>query len=239
MAKRAKNVPTVNIDALIEVFDVVAEFEPTADQPLTVQEIAGELGDDLNADAFDLLDNLADAELIEFERGKVWISREGVTPANARDVATAALNGFEPKSEERKRLEYAVKVSESQDMDMSQAPEHSAKAPEKVSETPVQVAHAIAEARAVEAVTPKPKPLPEIDGLSQFIDAETGDMVYESRIERDGLALDAPEEVPPCPQGVNPNIWDHAHTAITAQGRAWAMRQVNAVLHNQSADAPF
>lgn len=239
MAKRAKNVPAADIDAMIDVFDLVAEFEPTADQPLTVQEIAAELDDKLSENAFDLLDNLADAELIEFERGKVWITREGVTPANARDVATAELNGFEPKSEERKRLEYAVKAAESQDEVMSQAPEHSGKAPEKVAETPVQVAHAVAEAKAVEAVTPKPERLPEIDGLAQFVDAETGDMVYESRNERDGLVLPEPEKVDACPPGVNHNIWDLAHTANTQSARDYWMRQVNAVLHNQAADAPF
>lgn len=77
-----------------------------------------------------------------------------------------------------------------------------------------------------------PVRLPEIDGLDQFIDAETGDMVYESRIVKSGLALDEPDSVPPCPAGVNPNMWDHAHTAITQQGRDWAMRQIKAQQEN-------
>lgn len=86
-------------------------------------------------------------------------------------------------------------------------------------------------ADAVQALADKlktlePKRLPEIDGLDQFIDAETGDMVYESRIVKMGLALPEPDSIPKRPEGVNPNMWDHAHTAITQQGRDWAMRQI-------------
>ena len=74
--------------------------------------------------------------------------------------------------------------------------------------------------------TPKPERLPEIDGLDQFVDDESGDMVYESRIVKMGLALPEPDSIPQRPEGVNPNMWDHAHTAITQQGRDWAMRQI-------------
>lgn len=67
----------------------------------------------------------------------------------------------------------------------------------------------------------KPARLPEIDGLDQFIDDETGDMVYESRIVKAGLALDEPSEIPERPNGVHPNTWDMAHTAITQSARDW------------------
>ena len=69
--------------------------------------------------------------------------------------------------------------------------------------------------------TPKPERLPEIDGLDQFIDAETGDMVYESRIVKMGLALPEPDSIPQRPEGVHPNTWDMAHTAITQSARDW------------------
>lgn len=275
MAKRAKNVPAVDVDALVTVFCTLAQFDSSETDPVSVQEMADELDAPLSENAFSLLENLADAELIEFERGKVWISREDVTETNAEDIAVNALNGFEPKSDARKRLEYAVRVAESQDMDFSQSPKHSGKTVEPA-KTPViaadgkpvtvpvdpennpkgarreldaskgerlikeeKVSDIVASIRkdapktadAVQALADKlktlePKRLPEIDGLDQFIDAETGDMVYESRIHKMGLALPEPDSIPKRPEGVNPNMWDHAHTAITQQGRDWAMRQI-------------
>lgn len=281
MAKRAKNVPAVDVDALVTVFCTLAQFDSSETDPVSVQEMADELDAPLSENAFSLLENLADAELIEFERGKVWISREDVTETNAEDIAVNALNGFEPKSDARKRLEYAVKVAESQDMDFSQSPKHSGKTVEPA-KTPViaadgkpvtvpvdpennpkgarreldaskgerlikeeKVSDIVASIRkdapktadAVQALADKlktlePKRLPEIDGLDQFIDAETGDMVYESRIVKMGLALPEPDSIPERPAGVNPNLWDHAHTALTQQGRDWAMRQIKAQQEN-------
>lgn len=67
----------------------------------------------------------------------------------------------------------------------------------------------------------KPERLPEIDGLDQFIDDESGDMVYESRIHKMGLALPEPDSIPERPEGVHPNTWDMAHTAITQSARDW------------------
>ena len=88
-----------------------------------------------------------------------------------------------------------------------------------------------------------PKALPVIDGLDQFIDAETGDMVYESRIVKSGLALDEPSEIPPTPEGVNANTWNMAHTAITQTARNyWAKRaeeQAEEFKINKGAPAPF
>jgi len=88
-----------------------------------------------------------------------------------------------------------------------------------------------------------PKPLPVIDGLDQFIDDETGDMVYESRIVKSGLALDEPSEIPPTPEGVNRNTWLAAHDAITQSARDWYMARAKAQEEefkiNKGAPAPF
>jgi hypothetical protein len=88
-----------------------------------------------------------------------------------------------------------------------------------------------------------PKPLPVIDGLDQFIDDETGDMVYESRIVKSGLALDEPSEIPPTPEGVNANTWHMAHAAITQSARDWWTRQAEQQAEefkiNKGAPAPF
>lgn len=246
MAKRAKNVPAVDVDALVTVFSTLAQFDSSETDPVSVQEMADELDAPLSDNAFELLETLADAELIEFERGKVWISQENVTAENAEDIAVNALNGFEPKSDARKRLEYAVKVAESQDGVMSQAPEHSGK-PVEPAKVPVIAADGtavtvpvdpendpkgprreldaskgerlISEETITVKATPKPDRLPEIDGLGQFIDDETGDMVYESRIVKMGLALPEPDSIPERPEGVHPNTWDMAHTAITQSAR--------------------
>lgn len=268
MAKRAKNTPAVDLDTLVKVFVTLAQFETSETDPVTVQEIAGELDAPLSENAFSLLEDLADAELIEFERGKVWISRENVTEHNAEDIAVNALNGFEPKSDARKRLEYATKVSESQDAVMSQSPEHTGKVvpavePVKAQDgstvtIPVDFEDPSKGRRELDAAkgerlisedvikvreTPKPARLPEIDGLDQFIDAETGDMVYESRIIKMGLALDEPESIPERPAGVHAHVWDMAHTAITQSARdywlARAKDQQEEHTANNGQPAPF
>jgi hypothetical protein len=239
MAKRgSKNeTPTADINKLVQVFCTLAQFDNSEESPLTVQEISDELGEN----AFPLLEMLNDAELIEFERGKVWISIPDVSVMNAESVAREGLANFVPETpskpatkvqnrapkavqearreEQRARLEYAANVAESQDGDMQHA-------------TPRVIP-------ATEPVKAAPERLPEIDGLDQFTDAETGDMVYESRISKLGLALDEPESVPPCPQGVNPNVWDLAHSANTQSARDYWTRQVEAVLNAQSDVAPF
>jgi hypothetical protein len=285
MAKRGtkNDVPAVDTAKLVGLFSTLVEFEASEEAPVTVQEMSDEIGEN----AFDLLGILADAELVEFERGNVWIIVPDISAENAVNIARNALDGVVPtvKAEPKKltakeqdyadRTAYAARVAESQDMDLSQAPEFTGK-PAEVSYddldseiTPAEIPVIAADGTKVtvpvdpetdpkgprreldaakgekliaeETITVKvaPKPLPEIKGLDQFIDAETGDMVYESSILKNGLALDEPESVEPCPKGVNPNIWDLAHTAITQSARDYWMRQVNAVLHNQSADAPF
>jgi hypothetical protein len=91
--------------------------------------------------------------------------------------------------------------------------------------------------------TAKPERLPEIDGLDQFLDDETGAMVYESRIEKVGLWLDEPESVPALPEGVNPNTWNAAHTAATQTARDWYLARVKTQQEehkiNEGAPAPF
>jgi hypothetical protein len=91
--------------------------------------------------------------------------------------------------------------------------------------------------------TTKPERLPEIDGLDQFIDDETGAMVYESRIAKVGLWLDEPESVPALPEGVNPNTWNAAHTAATQTARDWYLARVKTQQEehkiNEGAPAPF
>lgn len=297
MAKRGKNAPTVDIDALVTVFCTLAQFDSSETDPVSVSEMADELDAPLNENAFALLEDLADAELIEFERGKVWVSRDDVTEENAEDIAVNALNSFEPKSDARKRLKYATAVSASQEEGaqhlhpMADArpsvaavepakvpviaadgtavtvpvdPENDPKGPRReldaakgeklLSEEKVSAAIAAIRkdapktADAVAALVEKlktlpPVRLPEIDGLDQFIDDETGDMVYESRIVKSGLALDEPDSIPECPAGVHPNVWDLANTALTASARAYwsrvAATQASEYVTNNGQPAPF
>lgn len=292
MAKRAKNVPAVDVDALVTVFCTLATFDSSESDPVSVQEMADELDAPLSEKAFDLLETLADAELIEFERGKVWISREDVTETNAEDVAVNALNGFTPVSTKPRELtpkekDYAERTAYNAAVAASQEPgsQHL---------HPMEVAHAIAVENAVKAVTPviaengenvtipvdfddpskgrreldaskgerlisedvitvrdkvdtfpntlnvvltPPSALPVIDGLDQFIDAETGDMVYESRIVKSGLALDEPDSIPEVPEGVNANTWDMAHTAITQSARDYWLKVAKAQEEQHTANA--
>lgn len=297
MARKAKVENNETAD-LVKAFVVLESFGVTQDDPVSTVDFASEMSV-TDAEAFHLLDTLADAELVDAKgRGlsaEWWINVPDVSAENAESIAREALANFTPEppqvatkatpakavkdAEARARLEYAANVAESQDMDAQHATprvipaetpvvaengenvtipvnfddssegrrELDASKGEKLLGESTYRLSTNAEIKAgvqrimdkVNASTPKPERLPEIDGLSQFIDDETGDMVYESRLLKNGLILPEPSEVPPCPEGVNRNMWDHAHTANTQSGRDWAMRHVNAELHNQSVNAPF
>jgi hypothetical protein len=249
MAKRAK-VETTEIDSekLVTVFCTLASFDQSEESPVTVQEMSDELGEN----AFPSLETLADADLIGFERGKVWISVPDVSEENAESIAREALANFVPTVPEtprkltpqqeacKARTEYSTSAAESQDALLSQSPEHTGTQTVVPAETPVQDAEGNNVTVPVDFDDPS-QGRRELDaskgervigestfiartpdkGLSQYKDEETGELVYESAIDKQGLALEEPEAVPMCPEGVNPNTWFMAHSAITATARNW------------------
>lgn len=273
MATRKSKVSETNNSAeLVKAFVTLESFGVTQDDPVSTSDFAAEMGV-TDAEAFHLLDTLANAELVDAKgRGisaEWWIDVPDVSAENAASIAQEALSGYVPEpatvatkavpskaekdAEARARLEYATRVAESQE----EGAQHLHPMPDARPVTPAEIPvkaedgstvtipvdfddpskgrreldaakgeRVISEDTITVKVTPKPERLPEIDGLDQFVDAETGDMVYESRIVKMGLALPEPDSIPKRPEGVNPNMWDHAHTAITQQGRDWAMRQI-------------
>lgn len=273
MATRKSKVSETNNSAeLVKAFVTLESFGVTQDDPVSTSDFAAEMGV-TDAEAFHLLDTLANAELVDAKgRGisaEWWIDVPDVSAENAARIAQEALSGYVPEpatvatkavpskaekdAEARARLEYATRVAESQEEGAQHLHPMPDARPVIPAETPVKAEdgstvtipvdfddpskgrreldaakgeRVISEDTITVKVTPKPERLPEIDGLDQFIDAETGDMVYESRIVKMGLALPEPDSIPQRPEGVNPNMWDHAHTAITQQGRDWAMRQI-------------
>lgn len=95
----------------------------------------------------------------------------------------------------------------------------------------------------VRTVIPSPSPVVTDKGLAQFLDDETGEMVFESAIMKNGLWLDEPETIPERPAGVNFNTWDLAHTAVTQTARDWhmarAVEQAEEFKINKGQPAPF
>jgi hypothetical protein len=187
---------------------------------------------------------------------------KGFTAPKPVEATKVKQSKVEKEAEAREQLEYATRAAESQDGLMSQAPEFTGKAVEPViaenGETvtiPVDFDDPSKGRRELDAskgekllsedvITVKvtPQRLPD-KGLDQFIDAETGDMVYESSIEKNGLKLDEPSEVLPCPAGVNANVWDLANTAITQTARDYwakiAKQDAEEYAANNGAPAPF
>lgn len=171
------------------------------------------------------------------------------TPPKPVKATKAQQNKAEKDAEARERLEYATRAAESQDGVMSQAQhEWSTEAlkdldtmakgeppviiqdvpplTDKVDTTSFSLSvDAPKTDIAIRALADKLKSLTLPDkGLDQFVDSETGDMVYESAIEKNGLKLDEPDSVPEVPAGVNANVWDLAHTAITQTARDYWLR---------------
>lgn len=238
MATRKPKDSAPSSNLAVKLFVKMAEFDSNPDKPLTLPELCDEMSLTV-AEILGLTEILENAELIDGSgRGneaKWWINVPDVSEDNAESIAREALSDVvtvvetpsqpqrktkaEKDAEDRARLEYATRAAETQDEVMSQSPQ-------------VQQRD-----KALPAVTPER--LPEIKGLDQFKDDETGDMVYESSIVKHGLVLDEPESVPSCPEGVNANVWDLAHTAITQSARDYWMRQVKAVIEAQNDPAPF
>lgn len=127
MATRKTEAPEFD---LIGLFVKLVEFNPTKEEPVSVQEMDSETGES----TFQALGALADAELIEFERGNVWLNVPDVSAENAADTAREALSGTivvetpkpkrtrrtkaqmeEDKIAERERLEYSTSVAASQE----------------------------------------------------------------------------------------------------------------------------
>jgi hypothetical protein len=102
--------------------------------------------------------------------------------------------------------------------------------------------HARPVAAPAVAVVPAQAPAVENDkGLDQYIDPDTGDLVYESSIRKRGLWLESPESIPPRPEGIHPTTWDMAHTACTQTARDWwtlRAREQRAVWEIQNEDKP-
>lgn len=185
---------------------------------------------------------------------------ETATPSAPVKATKVRQTKAEKATEARERLEYATRAAESQEPGaqhlhpMEDArPVIAQDVPEltdKVDTTSFSLSVDTLTDKpgaVVKSLDPKhpitPQALPEIKGLDQFVDAETGDMVYESSIEKNGLKLDEPAEIPPCPAGVNANVWDLANTAITQTARDYWLTEAKQAAEEYAANngqpAPF
>ena len=231
MASRTK-VQSVEIDGtdLVALFVTVVEFSPTEESPVTVQELDDETGQS----TFDALNILADAELIGFERGNVWVAIPDVSETNAQQTAYDALMTHPLPPAEAPKPKRATK----------------AKAPivpsPQLDETYTltensEIVETVTIPRMVEAKEAG-KIMDEI--VEKLLDAEFPETwtptFEESKIAED---FEAPETLPAVPAGVSENTWFMAHCANTESARAWWMAkadaQINAHKLNQPEVAPF
>ena len=135
MATRKSKVSETNNSAeLVKAFVTLESFGVTQDDPVSTSDFAAEMGV-TDAEAFHLLDTLANAELVDAKgRGisaEWWIDVPDVSAENAASIAQEALSGYTPEpatvatkavpskaekdAEARARLEYATRVAESQE----------------------------------------------------------------------------------------------------------------------------
>lgn len=251
MASRTK-VQSVEIDGidLVALFVTVVEFSPTEESPVTVQELDDETGQS----TFDALNILADAELIGFERGNVWVVIPDVSEANASQTAYDALMTHPlppveaPKPKRATKAKAPVEVVLPNPDDASPANKGwiaKAQQPVKAADgtnVTVPVSEDSEERRELDAS--KGERLISEDLMSDVIQnlmEETWIPTFdESKITED---FEAPEMLPAIPVGVSENTWFMAHCANTESARAWwsakADAQINAHNLNQPEVAPF
>jgi len=231
MASRTK-VQSVEIDGtdLVALFVTVVEFSPTEESPVTVQELDDETGQS----TFDALNILADAELIGFERGNVWVAIPDVSETNAQQTAYDALMTHPLPPAEAPKPKRATK----------------AKAPIVPSPQLDEIYTLTENSEIVETVTiPRMVEAKEAGKImdeivEKLLDAEfpeTWTPTFEgSKITED---FEAPETLPAVPAGVSENTWFMVHCANTESARAWWMAkadaQINAHKLNQPEVAPF
>jgi hypothetical protein len=220
---------------------------------VSFQEVSEEFGI-TDVEANNVLVELSNDDLVEIKDG-MWIA-----------LPTEDWQQETEQDEARARLEYAVRAAETQDEVMSQSPKVQARDKDLKAAEPIQAADGTTvtvpvdfddlskgrreldaskgerllseDTYTVRTVIPQPD-----KGLAQFKDEETGDMVFESSIIKNGLALDEPSEIPPLPAGVNRNVWELAHSAITQTARDYWRRQATAAMEefamNAGQPAPF
>lgn len=241
MASRTK-VQSVEIDGtdLVALFVTVVEFSPTEESPVTVQELDDETGQS----TFDALNILADAELIGFERGNVWVAIPDVSETNAQQTAYDALMTHPLPPAEAPKPKRAAKAK---------APVVPAVEPVKAADgtnVTVPVSEDSEERRELDAS--KGERLIGEDTFTlqaganavvKFLDVSEETWIptfEESKITED---FEAPETLPAVPAGVSENTWFMAHCANTESARAWWMAkadaQINAHNLNQPEVAPF
>lgn len=247
MATR-KTTPGVMLDGidLVALFVKVVEFSPTKSEPLLVQEMNDEMG----IDTFAALGVLADAELIAFKTGKVWLNVPDVSEENAAGIANEALvnHPFEtnsPKPVRRTKAQIAAdKAAESQDGVMSQAPEFADVVPavepakDSAGETvtiPVDFDDPSKGRRELDAAQGErlisedtytiraPKTGAAIKELADRITELTPKTWTPEFYEPKNEPFEGPESIPPVPAGVSENVWFMAHYADTETARDWWM----------------
>jgi len=231
MASRTK-VQSVEIDGtdLVALFVTVVEFSPTEESPVTVQELDDETGQS----TFDALNILADAELIGFERGNVWVAIPDVSETNAQQTAYDALMTHPLPPAEAPKPKRATKakapIVPSPQLDETYTLNENS-----------EIVETVTVPRMVEAKEAG-KIMDEI--VEKLLDAEFPETwtptFEESKIAED---FEAPETLPAVPAGVSENTWFMAHCANTESARAWWMAkadaQINAHKLNQPEVAPF
>jgi hypothetical protein len=247
-ARKAKAAPVVetvsNEDKLVRLFVILEAFESTEENATSTDDVTAEYktlhGVSIpGTEIFGLLNELAEAKIIDGERGQWWITVPDVTEANAESIAREYLSGSvetPAKTEARERLEYATRLAESQDGLMSQSPVvQAAVNPSEATDEPFYSPDAAADF----AIMGKGEPAPEdtqtgltrqqiASELPSVILVNGPAMMEETPNKPAPVGTDETERpvfeptvheyvfegrCPPAPMGVPQNLWDMSFEA--------------------------
>lgn len=216
-----------------EILSVLKSFPDTA---LTPNEIAGELKSDITeTEVFNILNTMEDAGSVSGE-GRGLTSKWSIggtvetpvqAPAKPKRTRRTKAEMEAAREEERKRTEYNARVAETQDMDHAQSPTVQALSIELPKDEPVT----ILDTPPTGTVTVMPSAA-SLLGVSPSLTIPAAP-VEPVKPKTVTLEIHEPKngpcpgnDVPPCPEWCNPNVWELAHDANTESARAYWSRKV-------------
>lgn len=222
---------------LAYMFGEFAAMGPSKDKPIALAAFAKEIV--LSKESvFAILCALEDAGLVDASgRGLEsdwWIVSGDVSPDNAESFARDVLGAKAIAPDASKTPAPAKRKAQ-----RSRPVVTPSKAPTVADSTPVTVPvdwndpskgrreldPSKGERVISESVFKAVSPVPASDKGLATETGEKGETLYESAIVKNNLALDTPDTIPPCPDGVSVNFWYMAHAAITQTARDSWMRR--------------
>ena len=197
-----------NEDVLVRLFVILEAFESTEENPTATQDMVDEYRNlhqvkMTDTDMFALLSELAEAKIIDGERGQWFITVPDVTEENAESIAREYLSGAVVESKTPAPAVEPVKAADGTNVTVPVSEDSTERRELDASKGERLISEDVVKDGKFIPIESEPFDLPKyIDSLR--VQRENGSQDKENWTELDDV------DVPAVPDGVNANQWFHA-----------------------------